>query len=88
MNKHATIYCEFFGFTEGDPIRCEVCTKPAVDIHHVFARGMGGNKKADRIDNLMALCRSCHEKYGDKTHWRPFLLRRHEYWMESYAKKP
>lgn len=30
---------------------------------------MGGNDKADKIDNLMALCRYCHTVMGDtKTH--------------------
>lgn len=27
---------------------------------------MGGSKKADTIENVMALCRNCHVEYGDK----------------------
>jgi 5-methylcytosine-specific restriction endonuclease McrA len=26
---------------------------------------MGGSKQADTIENLMALCRTCHVAYGD-----------------------
>ena len=67
MKKHTKLYLNHFGYTDTDFIPCEVCTKPAVDIHHIEARGMGGSKKADRIDNLQALCRQCHIMYGDKT---------------------
>lgn len=49
-----------------DFIPCEVCGNKAVDIHHIKARGMGGSKTMDVIDNLMAVCRVCHVYYGDK----------------------
>lgn len=49
-----------------DFIPCEVCGNKAVDIHHIKARGMGGSKTMDVIDNLMAVCRVCHVDYGDK----------------------
>ena len=48
------------GYDETDWIPCEVCGAKAVDIHHIEARGMGGSKTKDVIENLMALCRSCH----------------------------
>tara|TARA_R110002096_G_scaffold301389_4_gene496296 strand:+ start:1050 stop:1331 length:282 start_codon:yes stop_codon:yes gene_type:complete len=67
MKKHTKIYLKYFGYTDTDYIPCEVCTKPAVDIHHIEARGMGGSKKADTIENLQAVCRECHLMYGDKT---------------------
>jgi hypothetical protein len=67
MKRHTKIYMKFFGFREGDFIPCEVCGNTAVDIHHIEARGMGGDpqKKKDVIENLQALCRSCHNEYGD-----------------------
>ena len=34
---------------------------------------MGGTKEAENIDNLQALCRSCHVKYGDKKEYKEFL---------------
>jgi hypothetical protein len=34
---------------------------------------MGGTKKADTIDNLMALCREHHLQYGDKKQFIEFL---------------
>jgi 5-methylcytosine-specific restriction endonuclease McrA len=42
---------------------CEVCLTqglivPAVDVHHIKARWRGNNDE----DNLVALCRSCHNK--------------------------
>jgi hypothetical protein len=38
--------------------------QPAVDIHHLVGRGMGGDPKGvrDDIRNLIPLCRDCHEK--------------------------
>lgn len=66
MKKHTEIYFEYFGYDTSDFINCEVCGKQAVDIHHIKARGMGGSAKADNIGNLMALCRECHDRYGDK----------------------
>jgi 5-methylcytosine-specific restriction endonuclease McrA len=53
------------GFDIADFVPCEVCGAKAIDIHHIEARGMGGTKKGDEIENLMALCRSCHVAYGD-----------------------
>lgn len=66
MKKHVKVYLDYFGYGAEDFIGCEVCSSRAVDIHHIEARGMGGSKKADTIENVMALCRNCHVEYGDK----------------------
>lgn len=57
-----------------DFIECEVCKGKAVDIHHIDCRGMGGSKEKDTIENLMALCRNCHNIFGDKKQWIDFLI--------------
>ena len=87
MKKYTKLYLDFFDYTTDDTICCEVCGAGAVDIHHIFARGMGGAKEADRIDNLMAVCRSCHVKYGDKKQHIEFLIEKHQEFIDSYGKK-
>jgi len=70
MKPHTKIYLNHFGYTTADFIACEVCGAQAVDIHHLSPRGMGGDpqKKKDVIENLQALCRSCHHEadFGTK----------------------
>jgi 5-methylcytosine-specific restriction endonuclease McrA len=61
------------GYDATSFVPCEVCGTQAVDIHHIEARGMGGNKNADVIENLMGLCRKCHIEYGDKKQYKEFL---------------
>lgn len=80
MKKHTKIYLNSFGYTDTDFIPCEVCGSKAVDIHHIEARGMGGSFNADNPDNLMAVCRSCHIKYGDKKQYIEFLKSIHKKW--------
>lgn len=65
MKNHTKIYLQYFNFDTDDFIPCELCSAKAVDIHHIDARGMGGSKQKDNIENLMALCRKCHLQYGD-----------------------
>ena len=71
-------YFNHFGYDISDFIPCEVCGKTAVDIHHIEARGIGGSKEADNIENLMALCREDHLKYGDKKQYKEFLKEKHK----------
>ena len=71
-------YFEYFGYDTASFVRCEVCGAAANDIHHIQARGMGGSKTADRIENLMALCRKHHEMYGDRKQWKDWLQKVHD----------
>lgn len=72
------------GYDISDFIPCEVCEKArASDIHHIEARGMGGTKKPDTIENLMALCRPCHIQYGDITDLKPKLKEIHALRMKE-----
>ena len=36
--------------------KCEICGEPAMIVHHI-----DGNKANHSLDNLIALCRQCHE---------------------------
>jgi len=62
MKKHTRVYLDYFGCGEQDVILCEVCGNQATDIHHIEDRGMGGSKTKDYIENLIGLCRECHNK--------------------------
>jgi 5-methylcytosine-specific restriction endonuclease McrA len=83
MQKHTRIYLDSLGYTDTDFVSCEVCGKCATDVHHIEARGMGGSKERDTIDNLQALCRPCHIKYGDRKDLKPFLIELHKERMKQ-----
>ena len=79
MQLHTKIYFDFFGYDISDFVPCEMCGTRATDIHHIEARGMGGDPqgKKDVIENLMALCRSCHDHYGDRAEYMDMLTVAH-----------
>jgi len=65
MTPHVKTYLNYFGYTIADFIICEIpgCGSKAIDIHHVIPRSKFGSKtknKQDNIENLIALCRKCH----------------------------
>lgn len=60
MKPYTKLYLDYFGYSEGDFIPCEITGKEAVDISHNLPRGMGGSKLKDTIENLMGLTRSAH----------------------------
>jgi hypothetical protein len=77
MRNHTKVYMSHFGYALDDFIPCEICGNKAVDIHHLECRGMGGSKDKDNIENLQAVCRSCHIEYGDKKEHLEFLQNIH-----------
>lgn len=84
MKKHVKMYLEFFNYSTADFIPCEVCGTKAVDIHHIECRGMGGSTDKDDINNLQALCRICHIRYGDKKNYKEFLQNTHNKVIEYH----
>ena len=61
MKQYTKNYLDHHGLQTCDTIYCEVCDQVAVDIHHIEHKGMGGSKLLDGHENLIALCRRCHE---------------------------
>jgi len=75
--NYKEIYLRHYNKTKEAYISCEVCGATANDIHHVHRRGAGGNRQPDTIYNLIALCRQCHLKYGDKREFKEWLWNVH-----------
>lgn len=65
------------GYDVTDFIECENCGKQATETAHIKARGMGGSKTKDAIENLMAKCRECHIALGDRKELMPYVIRKH-----------
>ena len=84
MVKYKEIYLKSLGYTPSDFIACELSGQKAVDIHHIISRGKKGE---DRIENLMALTRENHLKYGDKKHYMHQLLRTHRLFLHENGVK-
>jgi len=84
MKPHVKLYMEHFGYDTASFIPCEICGAKAVDIHHIEARGMGGTKKADTIENLQALCRQHHIMYGDNKKYLSLLKSAHQTKLNAY----
>jgi 5-methylcytosine-specific restriction endonuclease McrA len=83
LKPYTKLYLNHFGYDVSSFIPCEICGKKAVDIHHLENRKMGSSKTKDYIENLMALCRECHIKYGDKKQYKDFLKEIHNKVMQN-----
>ena len=63
MQNHVKIYLEYF--KPFDTPLCESCGGLSCEIHHITPRSKFGSKTKhlqDHPSNLIALCRTCHEK--------------------------
>ena len=80
MKRHTKIYMDFFDIDYDiatgyyDYIDCEVDRKIAVDLHHIIPKSQGGK---DDINNIIALCRSCHDKAHSGILTREYLHKIH-----------
>lgn len=79
MKKYKEVYIKAFGYHEGERFLSELSWHEAIDINHILCRGMGGDKtgEKDRIENLIALTREEHIKYGDKKKYYSMLFEAH-----------
>lgn len=63
LKKHTKVYLSQMGYETCDWIPCEVCAAPQEpgigDVHHIDGRRI---KNANHIDNLIFLCRYCHQQ--------------------------
>lgn len=86
MKKYTKLYLDYFGYALDEFYCCEVCGGKSVDLHHIDCKGMGGSTLKDNIENIMAVCRSCHLEYGDKKDHIDFLREKHLNFMEYNGK--
>ncbi|MCT4253006.1 HNH endonuclease [Elizabethkingia anophelis] len=80
MQKHIKVYIGFFNPHDTSWIPCEICGNKAVDIHHIHRRSEFGKKckgEQDKIENLIALCRKCHELAHANTFTKDYLKEVH-----------
>lgn len=87
MKPHTRIYLRAAGLSEGEPVYCEICGSYATDTHHIHRRGIGGSKTANDPSNLMALCRECHDRYGDRRQYVEMLQEIHNSTMAGWPKQ-
>jgi HNH endonuclease len=82
MKNHTKVYFDFFNIDYDiatgyhDYIDCEVDQKEVIDVHHIIFKSQGGK---DNIENLIGLCRECHDKAHDGTLKQDDLQRIHDF---------
>lgn len=63
------------GYGIDDFIPCENCGDRASDVHHLVFRSQGGTNE---IENLMGLCRECHNEAHNSVSYNEKLKIIHE----------
>lgn len=95
VQKYIKTYTEFFGIGEQDVILCTNCGAVAIDLHHVFIKGMGGRKTYEYdgktldingVENIISLCRSCHVKAHSGQLDREYLYKLQENHILNHKK--
>ena len=78
MKRYTKEYLDFFCYGEQDFIPCEMCGDRAVDIHLLEKQGnIGKKKEKDYIENLVGLCRDCHNKAENDSMFNMFTRIKH-----------
>lgn len=83
MQEYTKIYLDKLGLDETDFCKCELCPNKSTEIHHIIARSKY-KKGLLMIENLMAICRKCHEEYGDRIYLMPLLFKIHRKVLEMH----
>ena len=73
MKKHVRLYMNHFSYGIDDFVPCENCGNRCIDVHHLDGRGPG----KDVIENLMGLCRDCHDEAGRNPIFNKKLKEKH-----------
>jgi len=60
-------------------VRCVMCHKPIVEIHHIIPQSENG---PDKIDNAVALCARCHDIYSANPTKRKQIKEKRDSWYE------
>ncbi len=71
MKNHINVFRNFWwdDLTLSQTEQCSMCGSWGADVHHISNKGSGGSKCKDYIENLICLCRKCHDKcHSDKTY--------------------
>uniref|UniRef100_A0A6M3KN09 Putative homing endonuclease n=1 Tax=viral metagenome TaxID=1070528 RepID=A0A6M3KN09_9ZZZZ len=76
MKKHVKNYFKYFGYIHQNEIMCENCGRLAVDLHHIE---YGRYKRDDSVENIIALCRDCHNKAHNSEIPKFLLQETHNY---------
>lgn len=82
MKPHVRIYMQYFGYDIIEDIFSEVSGSPAVDVHHILPKSLGGK---DKIINLIALTRDEHDRAHSDPEYNARLKEVHLKFMEYNA---
>jgi len=79
MKPYTKTYMDYFGYGQDDFIPCEVCGKRSSDCHHIRGR-LGPD--ANKIENLMGLCREHHTAAHNEKLSKDYLQAIHDKFLK------
>lgn len=63
MKPYQKNFLTYHNLIIGEFIPCAICKSRSVEIHHISGKPMGNkSNRYDTIENLIPLCRDCHDK--------------------------
>lgn len=69
--------------------KCEVCSKPAIQVHHFFPKSLYGHLRYD-LENGITLCQGCHFTHhmkDDPVISQTIIKKRGTKWLARLTKK-